>query len=171
MRSLRPTRRQVLTIGSLTTIGVGLGGFLWLPAAAEGRQVLSSGELSVVGALGEVFFPTGNAIGLSWSDIGLEEEVDRLLGETLDPKLVPPFRYLLRFMQYGTVAETGKRFTACSVERRAALLENWGRPGSKIRGGGIASLKSVLGMAYFNHPDVLNAIGWRSYCAVKPGSA
>jgi hypothetical protein len=132
---------------------------------------LSEGELSVIGALGEVMFPEGNAIGLSGLDIGLEGEVDLLLGETLDPKLVPPFRYLLRFVQFGTIAQTGKRFTSCSPEKRAELLAEWGRPGSKFRNGGIASLKSVLGMAYFNHPDVLNAIGWRSYCAAKPGSA
>jgi hypothetical protein len=72
---------------------------------------------------------------------------------------------LLRFVQYGTVAQTGKRFTACSLEKRAALLEGWGRPGSKYRAGGITSLKSVLGMAYFNHPKVLKAIGWRSLCS------
>ena len=171
MNSPRPTRRQVLTIGALTTAGVGLGGFLWLPSAAEGHRVLSTGELSIIGALGEVMFPDGNAIGLSWKDVDLEGEVDRLLGETLDPKLVPPFRYLLRFVQYGTVAQTGKRFTGCSQERRAELLEGWGRPGSKLRNGGMASLKSVLGMAYFNHPRVLNAIGWRSYCAAKPGTS
>lgn len=171
MSRLRPTRRQVLTIGSLTSVGVGIGGFLWLPGPAEGRHVLSEGELSVIGALGEVMFPEGNAIGLSGLDIGLEGEVDLLLGETLDPKLVPPFRYLLRFVQFGTIAQTGKRFTSCSPEKRAELLAEWGRPGSKFRNGGIASLKSVLGMAYFNHPDVLNAIGWRSYCAAKPGSA
>ena len=171
MALTRPTRRQVLTIGSLTSVGVGLGGFLWLPEAAEGHEVLSEGELSVVEALGEVLFPEGNAIGLSGSDIGIESEVDRLMAETLDPKLVPPFRYLLRFIQYGTRAQTGKRFTSCSVEKRAELLAEWGRPGSKLRNGGIASLKSVLGMAFFNHPDVLSAIGWRSYCAARPGDA
>ena len=171
MTMLRPTRRQVLTIGSLTTVGVGIGGFLWLPSAAEGHQELSQGELSVIGALSEVMFPEGNAIGISGTDIGIESEVDRLLAETLDPKLVPPFRYLLRFVQVGTIAQTGKRFTSCSAEKRSELLAEWGRPGSKFRTGGIASLKSVLGMAYFNHPDVLNAIGWRSYCAAKPGSS
>jgi len=165
MSASRPTRRQVLSIGALSGVGFAVGGFLWLPETADGRQVLSAGELSVVAALGEVLFPENNAIGLTWKDVDLEFEVDKLLGQTLEPKLVPPFRYLLRFVQYGTIAQTGKRFTACSVEKRAALLESWGRPGSKYRNGGITSLKSVLGIAYFNHPKVLDTIGWRSICS------
>ena len=166
MRLPKPTRRQVLTIGSLVTGGTLVGGFLWLPSAAPGKHVLSADELSIIGALGEVFFPEGNAIGLSWRDVELESGVDQLLSETIAPNLVDPFRYLLRFVEYGTIAETGSRFTRCSVKRRAALLEDWGRPGSKYRSGGMNSLKSILGMAYFNHPRVLDAVGWRSMCSV-----
>jgi len=160
----RLTRRQVLTIGALSGVGFTVGGFLWLPQAGESQYVFSASELAIVSALGEVLFPEGNAIGLSWRDVNLGQEVDRLLGEVLDPKVVSPFRYLLRFVQYGCVAQTGKTFSACSPEKRAALLRSWGRPGSTYRKAGITSLKSVLGMAYFNHPQVLKTIGWRSAC-------
>jgi hypothetical protein len=160
----RPSRRQVLTIGALSGVGFAVGGFLWLPDAAENQAVLSAGELGIVAALGEVLFPEGNAIGFSWKEVDLAQEVDRLLAEVLDPKVVAPFRYLLRFVQYGCVAQTGKTFSACSAEKRAELLASWGRPGSTYRNAGITSLKSVLGMAYFNHPQVLKAIGWRSMC-------
>ena len=162
----KPTRRQVLVIGSLVSVGTMVGGFLWLPDPAPGKEVLSKGELSIIAALGEVFFPEGNAIGLSWKDVELENGVDRLLSETIAPNLVDPFRYLLRFVEYGTIAETGSRFSQCSVQRREALLADWGRPGSKYRSGGMNSLKSILGMAYFNHPRVLDAVGWRSMCTV-----
>jgi len=138
---------------------------MWLPNPAAGQRVLSEGELTIVGALGEVFFPEANPVGLSWEDVALEDGVDRLLAETIEPNLVDPFRYLLRFVEYGTIAETGSRFTRCSVKRRAALLESWGRPGSKYRSAGMNSLKSILGMAYFNHPEVLSTLGWRSMCS------
>jgi hypothetical protein len=161
----RPTRRQVLTVGALSAAGFSVGGFLWLPKPAENQNVFSAGELSIVSALGEVLFPEGNALGISWRDVNLASEVDILLGEYLDPKVVAPFRYLLRFVQYGTVAQAGKTFTACSPETRANLLESWGKPGSKYRNAGITSLKSVLGMAYFNHPEVLKAVGWRALCS------
>jgi hypothetical protein len=160
-----PTRRQVLTVGSLSVVGFSVGGFLWLPKPAENQHVFSAGELSIVSALGEVLFPEGNALELSWKDVDLANEVDTLLGEYLDPKVVAPFRYLLRFVQYGTVAQTGHTFTACSAETRANLLASWGKPGSKYRNAGITSLKSVLGMAYFNHPKVLKAMGWRAMCS------
>jgi hypothetical protein len=97
----RPSRRQVLTIGALSGVGFAVGGFLWLPDAAENQAVLSAGELGIVAALGEVLFPEGNAIGFSWKEVDLAQEVDRLLAEVLDPKVVAPFRYLLRFVQYG----------------------------------------------------------------------
>ena len=170
MRVDNVSRRKVLVVGGLASLGVPLAGFLWLPSAADGMNLLSYREMSTLAALGEVFFPEGNAVGIAWQEMDLEREVDRLLSETLSPRLVKPFRYLLRFVEYGTLAQTGKRFSSCSLATRERLIEDWGRPGSKLRHGGMSSLKSVLGMAYFNHPDVLNALGWRSMCAPKPGS-
>ena len=164
------SRRQVLVVGGLASFGIPLGGFLWLPSAAPGMKVLSLREMGTIAALGEVFFPEDNAVGIASQQVGLEKEVDRLLSETLSPSLVTPFRYLIRFVEYGTIAQARTPFSRCSLEKREQLVEGWARPGSKLRHGGMASLKSVLGMAYFNHPDVLNALGWRSMCAPKPGS-
>ncbi len=160
----RPTRRQVLVGGTLTGAGLAVGAGIYLPPPLPGGHVLSAAECEIVGALGEVLFPRDNPIGVDWEQAGLAQEVDRLLVEAVDPAMVRPFRYLLRYIQVGALFRTGSRFSQASLEDRKELLAEWSAPGT-LKGRLVdSSVKGVLGMAYFNHPDVLNAVGWRLGC-------
>jgi len=161
---VKPTRRKVLIGGTLATGLLALGAGVYLPGPAAGRNVLSKGELAVVGALAAVMFPPGNALGVDASRAEVMKGVDALLGDTLDPGMARSFRYLLRGIEWGTVPLVGRRFSRCSLGKRQALMERWDRPGSWVGRVTGASVRAVLGMAYFNHPDVLDAVGWRVGC-------
>ncbi len=167
---MRPTRRQLLIGGSVTTTVLALGVGVYLPGPAVGRAVLSEGEARVVAALAEVMFPPGNAMGVDFEGAEVVSGVDRLLAETLDPSMVLPFRYMLRSIQWGTLALAGSRFTECSLERRGSLMSAWDKPGTRVGHMVSASVRAVLGMAYFNHSQVLGVIGWRVGCGGVGGS-
>ena len=164
MGRVKPTRRQVLIGGTLATGVLAVGAGIYLPGPAAGRSVLSTGELAVVGALAVVMFPPGYALGIDADQADIPHRVDALLVDTIDPTMARSFRYLLRGIEWGTVALAGSRFTRCSLEKRRELMARWDRPGSWVGRVTGASVRAVLGMAYFNHPDVLDAVGWRVGC-------
>jgi hypothetical protein len=109
-------------------------------------------------------FPPGNALGVDADQAEVAQGVDTLLVDTIDPTMARSFRYLLRGIELGTVVLAGSRFTRCSLEKRRGLMARWDQPGSWVGRVTGASVRAVLGMAYFNHPDVLDAVGWRVGC-------
>ncbi|MCB9793778.1 MAG: gluconate 2-dehydrogenase subunit 3 family protein [Alphaproteobacteria bacterium] len=156
------SRRSLLRAGVLAA-GVGVTArFLVLGAAAPGREIVNEHGLEIIEALGELFFPEGNAIGPSWRDVDLASRVDRILSQTLDPTAAEGFRYLLRGLDYASVVTHSTRFCVATVDQRAAILEAWeSELPTRL---GHAALKSVFGMAYFNHPSVREAVGFASRC-------
>jgi hypothetical protein len=159
------SRRSLLLSGtaaaSLTALGVPIS---VLPGAAPGFRLLSAGEIALVVAIGGAFFPPGSSMGVSAADVDLPLLVDTLLAEELDPVVQPVFRYLLRAVEAGTLASRGATFTSLSLEEQRDVLSTWSDPGILPRRLAYDGLKSVLGMAFFNAPAVMDRLGWSPTC-------
>src|SRR5690606_32322752 len=108
-------------------------------------------------AVAEVFFP-GAPFPIDGVAAGVSSGVDRIVGEVLEEAAAAAFRYVLRTLEWGTLASRGRRFTAMSVDERRDVLETWSDPDVVPRRVAMESFKAVLGMAYFAHPEVIAAI-------------
>ncbi len=162
------SRRALLLSGSalagLTAVGVPIS---VLPGAAPGFRLLSGGEIELVAAIGEAFFPPGSPLGISATDVDLPVLVDGLMAEELDPVVQPVFRYLLRAIDAGTLASRGASYASLSLEERRSVIETWSDNAIFPRRLAYDALKSVLGMAFFNAPAVTDRIGWMSTCPAR----
>ena len=158
-------RRALLLAGaaaaSLAAAGVSVA---VLPDAAPDLHVLSDDERAVVAALGEAFFPAGSPLGVSAADVDLPRRVDALLAEDLDPVVAPVFRDLLEALEGGTLVSRGATFSALPLEVRREVVATWAGPVILPRRLAYDALKSVLGMAFFNAPEVVARVGWSPRC-------
>jgi len=136
-----------------------------LPAAAAGRRVFSKGESRLVQSLGEAMFPEPNALGVAPSQVDFAGVVDELLGDTLDSEIRVVFRYFLRVLDEGTELSRGTGFASLPVEARREVLATWSDNAVVPRRMMHDLFRLVMGMAWFNDPAVIAAIGWRAECA------
>lgn len=151
-----------ITLGASIACGAGLR----LDVPAPGAFVLSVEELAVVRALAEVMFP-GAPLPKDGVQAEVAEGVDRLLFEYLGDPHSSALRYVLRAVEWGTLASRGARFSALSADVRAQVLDRWADPTVLPRRVALDGLKLLMGMAYFRDPDVLDAIGWRVGCRTQ----
>ena len=154
----RPTRRALI-LGGLAAGAGGLvcAGLVRLPEPAAGRAVLGEREAEIVQALGDAIWPEGNPIGVSAREARLVEGVDALLDDTLGQDQVTAFRHLLRAMDMTLDVE------APGPELLAAL-QQWQAPEELFSRVAADGVKAVLGMAFFNDDQVLEAVGFSSRC-------
>jgi hypothetical protein len=129
---------------------------------AEGLLVLTRSESATVAAIGQIFFPGQQLPTIAEAD--LVARVDIIVAEVMQPLQARGFRYVLRALQWGTVAARGRRFTDLSVDSQRDVLNTWAEPEVVPRRVAGESLKAVLGMAYFGSPVVQRVIGWRTGC-------
>ena len=162
------TRRRVVVGGVGVASAVALAYAAWLPAPAEGRSVLGPDEQDVIDALGEAMFPLGNPVGPSWRDVDLVAEVDRVLEHCLPDQAVIGFRYLCSALNWSALVVAGRPLTACTIAERLELFEALEQRGSVVRRAARDGLRGVLALAYFDHPMVWRAIGYRSRCTGEP---
>ena len=148
------TRHQLLVATTACTALAGRGGVLaQLPSPAPGLALLSQGELDIVTALADAFFPPGHPMGLSGASRNVAEELDRLLVEDLDPVLGPVFRHLLRGLEPGAVTSHGGRFSRLERPLREQILAEWSDPTNVPRRMAYDVLKTCVGWARFNAPQ------------------
>lgn len=157
--SRRRLLRAGLAVGAATAFGAGLR----LDGAAIDARILSAEEMAIVRAVAEAMFP-GWPMPLDGVAAGVAEEVDRLVGDVMVEPHASGFRYVLRALEWGTLASRGVRFSQLTVEERTEVLDAWADPVMLPRRVAHDSLKLILGMAYFSHPAVLEHIGWRATC-------
>ena len=161
------TRRQLVAATSACAALAGTGGVLaQLPAPAPGRRLFSSGEIAIVSALVEAFFPPGNPLGVYGAQVDAASELDRLLVDELDPVVAPVFRHLLRGLEYATVATHGARFSHLERPVREEILADWSDPANVPRRMAYEVLKTCVGWAWLTAPAVRAAIGWHADCHV-----
>jgi hypothetical protein len=157
------SRRSLLRAGLATGAALAFGVGLRLDAPAAGARLLSVEEMEILRALAEVMFPAG-VFPVDGLEARVPEEVDRIVADMMEEPATSAFRYVLRAIEWGTLASRGLRFSRLPAEARAEVLEVWSEPMVLPRRVAHDSLRLVLGMAYFNHPAVLGAIGWRTGC-------
>lgn len=165
------SRRRLLVLAAVASLAGLAGGAVWLPRAAPGRLVLGAHEVLLVAALAEVAYPAGNAIGVDWREADVVGGVDRVLADVLSPVSSAGFRHLLHLLDHGAWLAGYGRFATLPLEERRVVLTALAHlevlPGSALSD----ALKAVLGMAYFEHPAVLDRLGWGLGCAVARRSA
>ena len=122
-------------------------------------RVLADREADIVDCLGEALWPEGNAIGVAWTGAA---GVDHVLSEVLLGASVIPFRYSLYGLDYAARV-SGTSLADMSGEQRLDLLHAWcdGVLPQRLSHDGV---KAVLGLAYFNDPAVLEAVGFTLRC-------
>ena len=159
------TRRQLVAATSACAAFAGTGGVLaQLPAPAPGRRLLAASEIDVVSALIEAFFPPGNPLGVSGSQVDAASELDRLLVDELDPVVAPVLRHLLRGFEYASIATHGARFSQLERPVREEILTEWSDPANVPRRMAYEVLKTCVGWAWLTAPAVRTAIGWQADC-------
>jgi len=158
------TRRALLSAGALGAASAGVGTWSLMPGQpAYGMVVLTQSECATVTAIGQLFFPGVRLPSITEAELVVR--VDRIVAEVLMPIQAGGFRYVLRALQWGTLAARGRRFTDLSTDTQREVLETWAEPEVVPRRVAGESLKAVLGMAYFGAPVVQQAIGWRTGCS------
>jgi hypothetical protein len=158
------SRRRLLWGGVATAaVAFACGSTLALPRAAEGARVLSAHELAIVRAVAEAMFPSG-VFPVGGGEAKVAEEVDRLLSDWMIEPHRSAFRYILRVLEWGTLASRGSHFSSLDLADRQLVLDAWSDPNTMVRRASVDSLRVVMGMAYFGKPAVLDAIGWRTGC-------
>lgn len=158
-----PTRRRLILGGfaAAGALAVCAGLTARLPAPGPGLRVLSTREAELVEALGEALWPPGNPIGVSWDQVALSDSVDELLADVLAGDSVSGFRQILRSLDLAFLPDT---LDGLPPEERLARLQAWQGPDELVSRVATDGLKAVLGIAYFNDPKVLEAVGFSSRC-------
>ncbi len=154
------TRRALLAGGALAAGATTLvcAGLAPLPQAGAGLRVLSTEEAEIVEALADALWPRGNPIGVAGLDLGMADRVDALFAEVMAEQSITASRQVLR----GLAAWPG--FGGLAVEDRLQKLQDWTGPDELLSRVAVDGVKAVLGLAYFNAPEVLSALGYRSFC-------
>ncbi|RME24069.1 MAG: hypothetical protein D6798_12095 [Deltaproteobacteria bacterium] len=157
------SRRALLIAGAAAAVaGAGVG-IVHLGRPAPGYRVLSPREVQVVEALARVLFPPG-IFPVHGGDGGTAPGVDLLLAETFPPHTVPPFRYVLRAIQLGTLISRGRHFHELPPDEAAEVVAIWAGDDPLPRRLASDSVKLILGTAFFRRPEVKAAIGYRAEC-------
>jgi len=162
----RISRRRLLLGGgaAATALGSGAGVVgLALSSPADGFRVLCAGEVAIVRAAAIAMFP-GAPFPVDGLQARVAEEVDAILADTLDTLRASGFRAVLEALEWGTVAGRGARFSRLDVATRRAVLDTWAEPELFTRRIAGDSVRAVLGMAYFAHPEVLAHMEWDGAC-------
>jgi len=162
----RISRRQLLLGGAGAAAGgaAALGFGLSLGAPAAGFRVLTAPEVEVVRAAAMAMFP-GAPFPVNGLDAQVAEGVDAFLADVLDGLRGAGFRYVLRALEWGTLASRGSRFSRLPLPTRQQVLDTWAEPQVFTRRVAGDSLKVVLGTAYFANDQVLDHMEWDGGCS------
>jgi len=152
------------SLGAAVVGGLGAGVALRLDGPARDMVILNAEELDVIHALCEVWFPAG-VFPIDGIEAGVPREVDGVLQDIMGDVQLAGFRYVLRTLQWGTVARWSRRFTDLEVSERIVVLDRWSDADVVPRRAAVDAVKAVLAIAYFRHPTIIETIGWRTGCS------
>lgn len=129
----------------------------------EEEAQMNSLERAVVSALLLAMFPV-SVLNLDPRELGVVDEVERLLKEHFLPMQATALRLLLTTFELGTTIARGRNFSELSLDEAQEVLDVWSEPEKEVRRMGFDSIRVLLGMAYFNAPDVARALEYRAEC-------
>ena len=159
-------------------IGAGLGAtagglLLWghagrypTPEPSCELLFLERRDFAILAALADTIFPYGNPLGRSGSAARVPEYVDRMLARMPKDK-AEEFRAMMLLFEHGTLAFglRVRRFTELPPAAAQRYLRRWEEAQVYSRRMLAAGLKTLLGIAYFAHPEVQKAMGIQKICA------
>jgi hypothetical protein len=174
----RMSRRTLVRRGLYLGAGVGVsagGLLLWgharrYPAPQPSCELLflQAREFAILTALADTIFPAGNPLGISGRDARVPEYVDRMLARMPSDKAAE-FEAMLLLFEHGTLAFglRIRRFTALPPAAAERYLRRWEEAQVYSRRMLAAGLKTLLGIGYFAHPEVQQAMGIQKICATS----
>src|SRR5262245_1880623 len=142
--------------------------FAGYPPAPRPRAALLRSEDAFLAGAAEATFPAGGGIPASGLDADLPGYTDRLMAAG-QPRLRILLHLLFFLIEHATLLFPApgpggrRRFSALSLEQRAAALGGWRSSRLFARRLVFASLRAILTMGYFGHPAVLRSLGLAPY--------
>lgn len=168
------TRRRLLKLGlgfggAVVVLG-GLGAWTFrLRPTASGRRVLSTEEISFVDALAEALFPGGNPLGLDVKQLDVSTRLDENLARYPAREQRVLRAVLTLVEQWPRLSlSSASRFSELPLDDRVAVLTAFDESRRPERRGLMELLRIVVGMAIFEDPAALAAIGHRFGCPPIP---
>jgi hypothetical protein len=165
----RFTRRQLLVRGALAGGAIIVAGTiirvasLFDQAPAEGRKVLSEREVVILGAFVEAALPGDDEMPAADRGHMVKFIDDYLAQADHDIRLL--FKSMLQVMEEHSLLSHFSRFSSRSIADRAKEIRAWEITPIYLKRAAFSSVKMVVGMAYFEQPNVSEAIGWYVGCA------
>ena len=162
------TRRQLLKISLIGTTGVALigGGLVWswwdTPPDTP-YKILNNHEVTMVLALSQASFPTGNEIPLAGKDAGIDYFFDQLLFG-LGNENQKLLKLLLQALNRLPLLSKGQYFTSCSEMEQQALVEAWLKDDNYLFRSAMQSIIVLLSMGYTSHPTASKVLGQYFRC-------
>lgn len=127
---------------------------------------LSKREFAILAALADTVFPPGNPLGHTGTEARVPEYIDRMLA-ALEPEKAADLKKMLLLFEHGTLAFglRFRRFSSLPAKARARYLHHWESSAIYTRRAAVTAIKTLLGMAYFAHPEVRASLGIHPLCA------
>ena len=158
------SRRRMIQLGITTGVAIAMIGANVALAPAKGLKVFSDHDVTTLRAIAEVMFPPGS-FPVDGLTANVAERVDEVANELFLPVHRVGFRSVLFALESGTLMSRGAPFSVLSADERTEVLNVWLTPSIHTRRIAADSLRAILGMAFFGHPEVLSSIGWYTICS------
>jgi len=124
---------------------------------------------AIFSVLGDFLSPPGGPLPGSAGDAATLERIDMILehvpAETRRLVLALPLVF-----EHGTALDRygARTLTRLGPERRASYLLRWARADDLLRAQLFTALRTIFGMAYFERPEVVRAMGIAPACWIGP---
>lgn len=162
------TRRELFVRGGLALGGVVVFGLVLRVAKvfgespAPGRRVLTAREVKILGAFVTAALPGGE---MPAADVGfIAAYLDDFLAHT-DEEVRLLVRAMLHVVEDQSMLTSFRRFSERSAEERLREIRAWEQTPIFLKRTAFQSMKAIIGMAYFEQPGALDAVGWYVGCA------
>ncbi|QED27936.1 hypothetical protein FRD01_11950 [Microvenator marinus] len=153
-----------IALGGLALSWPIIGDFprMWDEAPGAGFKVLTDEEALITRALAGGIFP-GDQTMPSGENLGLDHFFDEYLA-VIPRQTATLLRILIRSIDRMAMYDFGGRLHTRNILERVEVVEAWDQSSSGIRRTIFQSIKVLLAMGYFEHPDVLRAAGIEYEC-------
>lgn len=151
----------LLSIAVFSTLALLLlwGLFLGYPRKRFASRVLTAKEQAIVTACADTLFPARDSMPLTGSEAGTVEYLDQHLADLPGDKRIL-IRLLFILIEHSPwIFGMTPRFSSLSEARRYAFLMGMANSRLYMRRLSFLSLRTLLCMAYFAHPEIAARVG------------
>ncbi|MFO0725463.1 MAG: hypothetical protein U1E65_16890 [Myxococcota bacterium] len=162
------TRRQLLLRGGVATGAIVIAGLVLRVAKrfgepkAPGLAALTATEVEILSAFSTAALPGGEMPAAD--PAFMVRYIDDYLAHS-DDEVRLLFRALLHVIEEQSLIFSFSRFSQRSAADRLREIQAWERTPVYLKRAAFQSMKMIVGMAYFEQPGSLDAVGWYVGCA------